>query len=241
MERLIVLDTETTGLSPKNGDRIVEIGCVELLDMRIGDERQWYINPERDIPQEAIDIHGITEEMVKDQPIFSKVAKPFLDFIGGDKLVIHNASFDMRFINHELSKIGLTELKDKRVIDSLTMARRKFPGAPASLDALCRRFQIDNSNRVKHGALLDAHLLAEVYVELTGGNQFSLALESGVQSEKAPVIETFETGSVAVTARSWPVPQQAKEEHEAYLTFLDELSDGCIWRGSGDSQSQQTH
>ena len=174
MERLIILDTETTGISPKDGHRIVEIGCIELINYRKGDQRQWYLNPDMDIPREATKVHGITNEQVADCPRFKDIAQDFIDFIKSDKLVIHNASFDMGFLNMELNRESLPNIKSDQAIDTLSMARKKYPGSPASLDALCRRYKIDNSNRTFHGALLDSELLAEVYIELMGGNQFNL-------------------------------------------------------------------
>ena len=177
--REIILDTETTGLYAKNGDRIVEIGCVELVNkVRTGKTYHAYINPQRDISEESVRIHGISNEFVKDKPIFSKIAKEFLDFIKGASLVIHNAGFDVSFLNYELAGLGYPEISLTRVIDTLTLARRKFPGAPASLDALCRRFNINLSSRDKHGALIDAELLADVYIELSGGTQSNLDFSS---------------------------------------------------------------
>lgn len=173
--REICLDTETTGLDPKHGHRIIEIGCVELINkIRTGNSYHIYINPERDIPQEAFKIHGISNEFLIDKPKFNEISKDFIDFVKDAKLVIHNATFDMKFINHELRECGLEIIERMNVIDSLEIARNKFPGSPNSLDALCKRFSIDSSRRVKHGALLDAELLADVYLELMGGNQTSM-------------------------------------------------------------------
>lgn len=176
--REIVLDTETTGLSPKAGHRIVEIGCVELLNhVPTGAHYHAYINPERDMPDEAFRVHGLSDAFLADQPLFAAVVGDFLDFIIDAPLVIHNAEFDMGFINAELTLLGFPALPMTRSVDTVRLARSKFPGAQASLDALCRRFGIDNSARTKHGALLDAELLAEVYLELIGGRQpgFGLA------------------------------------------------------------------
>ncbi len=183
--REIVLDTETTGMDPAKGDKLVEIGCVELMDLlQTGKHYHVYINPERDIPGEATAIHGITDEFVKDKPTFGEIVGDFLDFIGDAKLVIHNAEFDMKFINAELKTFGFPSLDSRRVTDTVKMAREKFPGSPANLDALCRRFGIDNSNRILHGALLDSQLLAEVYLELLGGRQQGLAInETNVRVE----------------------------------------------------------
>ena len=178
--REIILDTETTGLNPHEGDRIVELGCVELINrMPTGRHFRKYINPERDVPAQATRIHGLTTEFLKDKPVFAEVVEAFLEFVGDADLVAHNAEFDMRFVNCELENLGLEGIAPTRVIDTLQIARSKYPGAQNSLDALCRRLGIDNSNRSLHGALLDAQLLAEVYLELTGGRQGGLELETG--------------------------------------------------------------
>ena len=175
--REIVLDTETTGFDPLTGDRIVEIGCVEVINYIPTDNQlHLYINPERDMPPGAFAVHGLSEEFLRDKPVFAQICGQFLDFIGDSRLVIHNAEFDMKFINAELVRLGIKPLPMSRALDTVGMARRKFPGAPASLDALCRRFGIDNSNRTLHGALLDAQLLGEVYLELQGGRQPDLVL-----------------------------------------------------------------
>ena len=175
--REIILDTETTGMDPSQGDRLVEIGCVEVMNyVPTGRTYHVYINPERDVPAEAVAVHGLKTEFLRDKPVFSQIYTDFLDFLAEGQLVIHNAEFDMKFINAELRKVGLKPIPDKRVTDTLAMARRKFPGSPASLDALCRRFGIDNSSREFHGALLDAQLLSEVYLEMMGGRQHGLGL-----------------------------------------------------------------
>src|SRR5262249_38669620 len=175
--REIVLDTETTGLDPDAGHRIVEIACVELVNhVPTGRTFQRYLNPERDMPTDAQAVHGLTTEFLADQPLFSTVAEEFLEFIGDSRLVIHNAEFDLKFVNAELAKLGRTKLQAQRAVDTVQLARRKFPGAPASLDALCGRFGVDNSSRTLHGALLDAQLLSEVYLELVGGRQVTIDL-----------------------------------------------------------------
>ncbi len=180
--REIVLDTETTGMDPATGDRLVEIGCVELVNqMPTGKVFQKYLNPERDVPAEAVAVHGLTAEFLKNHPVFTEIVAEFLDFIGDDRLVIHNAEFDMKFVNAELERAGFRAISMLRVTDTLFVARQKFPGAPASLDALCRRFNVDLTEREKHGALLDAELLAKVYLELIGGRQRGLGL--GAQSD----------------------------------------------------------
>jgi DNA polymerase-3 subunit epsilon len=176
--REIILDTETTGLSPQQGHRIVEIGCIELVHKKpTGNTFHQYINPNRDVPAKSTEITGLTEEFLRPFPTFDKIVDRFLDFIADDMLVIHNAPFDMSFLNAELEWVKKPTLPKTRAIDTLLMARKKFPGSPASLDALCKRFDIDLSKRDKHGALLDAELLYYVYVELLGGRQRTLAFE----------------------------------------------------------------
>lgn len=183
--RHIVLDTETTGLDPRSGHRIVEIGCVELVGhIPTGRTFHHYLNPEREVPKEASAIHGLTDEFLKDKPLFTQIVGDFVDFIAEDHLVIHNAGFDMGFLNAELERAGFGVLPMTRAIDTVHMARKKFPGAPASLDALCKRFNIDLSARDFHGALLDARLLAEVYLELSGGRQAGLDISFGTIREK---------------------------------------------------------
>ena len=175
--REVVLDTETTGLSPKSGDRIVEIGCVELVNhLPTGERFHEYINPERDMPEQAQAVHGLSEEFLSDKPLFADVSKAFDDFIGSSPLIIHNAEFDLGFLNAERDRLDFEPIPMDRAIDTVQMARRKFPGSKASLDALCRRFQIDISDRDVHGALKDAKLLAEVYLELIGGRQQGMEL-----------------------------------------------------------------
>ncbi|MBP2311604.1 DNA polymerase III subunit epsilon [Azospirillum soli] len=178
--REIVLDTETTGFKPEEGHRLVEIGCVELVNhLATGRNFHVYINPERDVPADAAAVHGLTTEFLADKPVFNDVVAEFVAFIGDAPLVIHNAAFDMAFLNWELKIAGYPVMPKDRAIDTLLMARQKFPGAPATLDALCKRFGVDNSSRTYHGALLDAQLLAEVYLELLGGRQAGLELAAG--------------------------------------------------------------
>lgn len=177
--REIILDTETTGFDPAEGHRLVEIGCVELENhLPTGRVLHIYLNPQRDVPSDAVRVHGLTTEFLSDKPLFTEKVGEFLDFIGDYPLVIHNAEFDMKFLNAELKMAGFRQMPMTRAIDTVMMAREKFPGQPANLDALCRRFKIDNSNRKLHGALLDAQLLAEVYLELKGGRQHGLGLAS---------------------------------------------------------------
>ncbi len=194
--REIVLDTETTGLDPFSGHRIVEIGCIELINhVRTGNYFHTYLNPERDMPREAEAVHGLSIEFLKDKPKFAEIAGSFLEFIGNDPLVIHNAAFDMKFINAELAVAKRPEVDFARAIDTVLMARQKFPGQPASLDALCKRFSIDLSARTKHGALLDSELLSDVYLELLGGRQSSLGLvaDAGAAKNVAAIAFTGHT------------------------------------------------
>lgn len=189
--REVVLDTETTGLDPASGHKIIEIGCVEMVNGVVsGRTFQRYVNPERDIPADAEAVHGISADMLADKPIFADVADDLLAFLGEDRLVIHNADFDLGFLNAELAAAGRPAIDHRRGIDTVTLARKKFPGSPANLDALCKRFNIDNSRRTKHGALLDAELLAEVYVELTGGRQQGLTLVAAAQDRAGSAVPT---------------------------------------------------
>lgn len=179
MTREIVFDTETTGFEYAKGERLVEIGAVELINhMPTGVTYHQYINPEKEVPEEAFKVHGLSYDFLKDYPTFDKVADEWLDFIGDAVLVAHNASFDINFVNYELKQLGKSEITWDRVVDTLEIARLLFPGARCNLDALCKRFDIDNSNRTLHGALLDAQLLAEVYLELLGGREPSLLLDA---------------------------------------------------------------
>lgn len=219
--REIVLDTETTGLSPAGGDRIVEIGCIELVNhLPTGKHFHEYINPERDMPEQAEAIHGLSEEFLSDKPVFAEISEAFESLIGDSMLVIHNADFDLGFLNAERKRVGHEPLSAERAIDTVAMARRKFPGAQANLDALCRRFQIDNSDRTLHGALKDARLLSDVYLELIGGRQqgLELAAESETSVEGA--------GQNQRPPRPHaPTP----EEEAAHAQFLEKL-DSPIWK-----------
>jgi DNA polymerase III, epsilon subunit, Proteobacterial len=221
--REIVLDTETTGFKPEEGHRIVEIGCLELKNhIPTGEKFHVYVNPRRDMPEAAENIHGLSYEFLKDHPPFEDHAKAFLDFIGNDRLVIHNARFDMNFINAELTWCGHSRIPFKRALDTLSMARQKFPGAPASLDALCKRFKIDNSNRVFHGALLDSELLAEVYLELIGGKQPELLGNEAAQQLEQAVHNSLEEAKQRIfrQPRSFAVSLEDKQHHEALLEKL---------------------
>jgi len=219
--REIVLDTETTGLDPLRGDRIVEIGCVELVNhVASGKIFQSYINPERNMPEGAFRIHGLSTQFLADKPVFAAVADDFLAFVAEDRLVIHNAAFDLGFLNAELEKLGKPALPPARAIDTVSLARRKYPGAPASLDALCRRFEIDNSKRTKHGALLDAELLAEVYLELIGGRQAALVLPTG--QARQPGEEGEAHNNDAKAPRPHEPSTEEKAAHAAFIATLDD-------------------
>ena len=221
--REIALDTETTGMDPHDGDRIIEIGCVEMENlMPTGRTLQLYINPEREIPAEATAVHGITNDFVKDKPIFSACYHEFMDFIAGAKLIIHNAEFDMKFINHHLEAVGHPTIDWKIVVDTLSMARQKFPGSPANLDALCRRFGIDNSGRTYHGALLDSELLAEVYLELLGGRQRGLSL--GASTSDSGGDQGRQQNIQATRKYREPRPHSASpEELKAHATLMERI------------------
>ncbi|WP_374652112.1 DNA polymerase III subunit epsilon [Dongia sp.] len=227
--REIVLDTETTGFDPLTGDRLAEIGCIEL-DNHIPTGRNFhrYVNPEREMPDAAVRIHGLSTAFLADKPKFADVAEEFLTFIGDDPLVIHNAEFDMKFINFELEKAGKRAIPFQRAIDTVKIARTKFPGSPASLDALCKRFNIDNSNRTLHGALLDAQLLADVYLELLGGRQTGLVLaaEETTLTVNLDFAKRASTGSRAVREPRSFAPTE--EELAAHESFIGKLKN-AIW------------
>lgn len=227
--REIVLDTETTGFEPAEGHRIVEIGAVELLNhLPTGRTYHQYINPKRDMPTEAFDVHGISEEFLADKPVFEAVGQAFLDFCGDARLVIHNAAFDMKFLNAELELAGLRRLPHSQALDTLAIARKKFPGSPASLDALCRRFGIDNSAREKHGALLDSEILAEVYLELIGGRQPGLTLGAATPGKSGPSDMSDEWRP---RPRPAPLPSRlTAEERAAHAEFVRSLGEDAVWR-----------
>jgi DNA polymerase III subunit epsilon len=224
--REIVLDTETTGLDPLNGDRLVEIGCIELVNrIPSGQTFHAYLNPERGMPAEAFAVHGLSEEFLKDKPLFAKVAEEFLGFLGDAPLVIHNAGFDIGFLNAELERAGRPLIGRERLIDTLLIARRKHAGASNRLDDLCVRYAIDHSRRTKHGALLDAELLAEVYVELIGARQAQLVLSQTTAPALSP--------GVTFSIRQRPVPLEPRIsaiEREAHRQFIATLGEAAIWR-----------
>ena len=227
--REIVLDTETTGFNPEEGDRIVEIGAVELFNhMPTGKTYHQYINPERSMPQEALEVHGLGDDFLRDKPVFKQIGQAFLDFAGDAKLVIHNASFDMKFLNAELGWINLPKIPWERAIDTLDMARKKFPGSPASLDALCRRFGIDNSARTLHGALLDSEILAEVYLELIGGRQPDFGLTSNLASQSANALGPATDWRPAPRPKALP-SRLTQQETTAHDAFVQAMGDGAAW------------
>jgi DNA polymerase-3 subunit epsilon len=227
--REIVLDTETTGLDPLRGDRLVEIGCVELVNhMPTGQIYHCYINPERDMPEEAFRVHGLSSDFLSDKPLFSAIVDEFLAFIGDAPLIIHNASFDISFINAELDRIARAAVSRERLVDTLLLARRKHPGVSNRLDDLCSRYAIDNSRRTKHGALLDAELLAEVYIDLIGARQSSLVLAETRRSS-GNVIE--------ITRRVREVPLASRlrdDDLAAHSAFVATLGDKAIWKEFGE-------
>jgi DNA polymerase-3 subunit epsilon len=231
--REIVLDTETTGVEANNGDRIVEIGCVELVNhCPSGRTYHVYVNPERSMPVEAYNVHGLSEAFLADKPVFAAVAQEFADFIAGAKLVIHNAAFDVGFINMEFKRLGLPPVEQAFVVDTLSMARRKHPGASNSLDALCARYGIDNSRRTRHGALLDSEILAEVYIELIGGKQASLGLGQDFAGIAAAGRGDIAMAMAEKPQRRRPLPPRLDEEalraHEAFI--LGSLK-APLWKG----------
>jgi len=224
--REIVLDTETTGLDPFRGDRLVEVGCIELLNrIPSGQTFHRYLNPQRDVPAEAFAVHGLSTEFLADKPLFAEIADDLLAFIGDAPLVIHNASFDIGFLNAELDRCGKAVLARDRLVDTLMLARRKFVGVRNSLDDLCARFRIDNSKRAKHGALLDAELLAEVYLELIEARQAQLGLGATVM-----VSASADRKDVIVAVRAVPLaPRLTDAELAAHCAFIATLGDKPIW------------
>jgi DNA polymerase-3 subunit epsilon len=223
--REIVLDTETTGLDPLRGDRLVEIGCVEMVNrMPTGLTFHRHINPEREMPAEAFAVHGLSTQFLADKPLFAQVVDEFLDFIGDTPLVIHNASFDIGFLNAELSKIGRAVIERDRVVDTLMLARRKHPGVSNRLDDLCSRYAIDNSRRTKHGALLDAELLAEVYIDLIGARQSQLILaETRADREQRDSLMPRRQRLIPL------VPRLTAEDIELHQAFVATLGDKPLW------------
>ena len=225
--REIVLDTETTGFEPSEGDRIVEIGAVELWNhVATGKTYHQYINPERSMPKAAFEVHGLGDDFLRDKPVFADVAQAFVNFIGDAKLVIHTAAFDMKFLNAELGWVKRPVLPMDQAIDTLMIARKKYPGSPASLDALCRRFGIDNSSRTLHGALLDSEILAEVYLELIGGKQPDFGLSTS--SKTADMTQIGEDWRPKPRPNALP-PRLTDEEEAAHKAFVEKLGDAALW------------
>ena len=222
--REIVFDTETTGLDPYQGDRLVEIGCVELINgFPTGNSFHYYLNPERDVPDGAFKVHGLSAEFLRDKPVFADVCEEFLEFVGDAPLVAHNAMFDLGFINAELERCKKMLLQRERLVDTLMLARRRYPAGPNSLDHLCLRYSIDTSRRTKHGALLDAELLAEVYVELTGKRQARLGLLDANITVSQPMV-------ITVRVRPTPLaPRVTDAEREAHRAFVATLGDKAMW------------
>jgi DNA polymerase-3 subunit epsilon len=231
MTRIVFLDTETTGLLPEGGDRIIEIGCVEMVNRRLtGRSKHFYVNPERPNSDDALKVHGLTDEFLADKPVFAAIAEELMEYLAGAEIIIHNAAFDVGFLNEELKRLGKPPFPRQvgKITDSLLMAREMFPGKSNSLDALCRRLEVDNSNRTLHGALLDAGLLAEVYINMTRG-QDSLVIETQESSGAVVSVE-----AVDLTAFTLPVLLATESEasaHEALLAELDKASGGkTVWR-----------
>ena len=231
--REITFDTETTGLDPYTGDRVVEIGCVELINhLPSGNTFHVYINPERDMPEEAFKVHGLSEEFLSDKPKFAEIAQDFHAFIKDTPIIAHNASFDVKFLNWELDQAGFAKIDNSLVIDTLVMARQKFPAGPNSLDALCSRFSIDNAKRTLHGALLDSEILADVYLELIGGRQTSLLLSDEEEEGYSSGMDGERGKKRRPPAKQRPTPLQPRLgiiEIEAHATFLKEIKGESLW------------
>lgn len=228
--REIVLDTETTGLDPARGDRLVEIGCVEIVNRFLtGRVFHRYLNPQRPMSPDAFAVHGLSDAFLADKPVFKDIADEFLDFIGEDQLVIHNASFDTGFLNHELKRLGKGPISPSRVVDTLMIARRRHPGQQNSLDALCARYGVDSSRRTKHGALLDAEILAEVYAELTGGKQSSLILGEFGSGESGGSKAEVEA-QAARQVRALPeIHLLTPDEIDKHRAFIAEMGEKALW------------
>jgi len=230
--RQIFLDTETTGLSPESGDRLVEVGCVEMVNRQLtGENKHFYVNPERASHEEALRVHGLTEEFLADKPLFSAIADELMDYLAGAEIIIHNASFDVGFLNEELRRLGRPPFGQSvgAIKDSLLMAREMFPGKSNSLDALCKRLEVDNSNRTLHGALLDAGLLAEVYIRMTRGQDALLIDSGGSGSDGELAIAAVDFASFTLTVLEPNADELAA--HEVVLADLDKASGGkTIWR-----------
>jgi DNA polymerase-3 subunit epsilon len=233
MTRQIFLDTETTGLSPESGDRIIEIGCVEMVNRRLtGNNKHFYLNPQRANSEDAVKIHGLTDEFLADKPLFSAIADELMEYLAGAEIIIHNAGFDVGFMNEELRRIGRPRFAEHvgQVTDSLLMAREMFPGKSNSLDALCKRLEVDNASRTLHGALLDAGLLAEVYIRMTRG-QNTLVIDVAESSSSEQSIDVPLVDLTQFTLPVLVLTEEERTQHEALLVDLDKASNGkTIWR-----------
>lgn len=222
--RQIVLDTETTGLRPSEGHRVIEIAAIEIVDyLPTGNTYQQYINPQRDVPESSFKVHGLSYEFLKDKPLFENVINKFLEFVGNDPIIAHNVDFDVGFLNYELNTCGMESLKNEK-IDTVSIAREKFPGQSVSLDALCKRFAIDNTQREKHSATVDTELLARVYIELMDARELSLDLNNSVEVKNSPV--TFNTEKI----KNRNLPSRLSEkEKELHKSFIQTLGKNSIW------------
>jgi DNA polymerase III subunit epsilon len=225
--REIVLDTETTGVDPSEGHRVLEIGAVEIVHQVLtGRVFHQLINPERDVPDDAVRVHGHTAAALEDKPTFAHVVDDFLSFVGESPLVIHNAEFDVRFVNAELARLGRKPIEMDRVVDTLALARKKHPGLPNNLDALCDRYRIDRSRRVKHGALLDAEILVEIYCELTGGRQRSLSFDDEARATSSTIMIAYPRSAEPRAPRRSLIDA---DEALAHLTHVQTLGEGAVW------------
>ena len=239
MAREIVFDTETTGFDPENGDRLVEIGAVELINhIPTGVTYHQYINPERDVPEEAYKIHGLSYEYLKDFPTFAQVADEWVEFVGDATLVAHNAKFDINFINYELNQLGKEGYSWDRVVDTLEIAKILFPGARNNLDALCRRFNVDNTERTLHGALLDAQLLAEVYLELLGGREPSFLLDKNKKQAAAVQVSEFD---IVRKFREPRIFALSEEDMKLHNDFLSTKIKGALWTAVPETDAEGKH
>ncbi len=235
--REIVFDTETTGLSPIDGDRLVEIGCVELINkVETGRHFHAYFNPDRSMPAKAEEVHGLSEAFLSDKPRFAEQVESLLNFIGEAPLVAHNAAFDFGFLNWELSAVGRSTIAMTRMVDTLAMARALHPGAKHSLDALCTRYGIDRSHRVKHGALVDAQLLAQLYIELSGGRQIGLSLRADKANDRMAAPRALDAARAAIARAARPPRPHAasSEELVRHAEFVAQLGDDALWRSESE-------
>ncbi|MCF6343850.1 MAG: DNA polymerase III subunit epsilon [Devosiaceae bacterium] len=227
MLREIVLDTETTGFKATNGDRIVEIGCIELINhIPSGKDFQTYINPERDMPDGAFSVHGLSEEFLADKPLFHDIATDFLSFIDDAPLIIHNAPFDMGFLNFELKKMNIEPIKNK-IIDTVLLARKIHPGARVSLDALCKHYGVNNSHRTLHGALLDSQILAEIYLELIGGRQVGLSLSENILEESQN--QEINKKTINLTRTNRLEDRISEQEEQAHKDLIENMGENAMW------------